>query len=93
MVEDRRRRHCLGRDCLRPCSRPAVFQFGQPPPLGTALSAEVAIICTVASIIAVHASNGEIAWHFQTTPGDNWDYDATQPHAGRLDHRRPERAK
>ena len=33
----------------------------------------------VASIIAVHASNGEIAWHFQTTPGDNWDYDATQP--------------
>jgi quinohemoprotein ethanol dehydrogenase len=32
-----------------------------------------------ASILAVHASNGEIAWHFQTTPGDNWDYDATQP--------------
>ena len=32
-----------------------------------------------ASILAVHASNGEMAWHFQTTPGDNWDYDATQP--------------
>ncbi|MFZ0979886.1 MAG: PQQ-dependent dehydrogenase, methanol/ethanol family [Candidatus Acidiferrales bacterium] len=32
-----------------------------------------------ASILAVHASNGEIAWHFQTTPGDNWDYDATEP--------------
>jgi len=32
-----------------------------------------------ASILAVHAGNGEIAWHFQTTPGDNWDYDATQP--------------
>ncbi len=32
-----------------------------------------------ASILAVHASNGELAWHFQTTPGDNWDYDATQP--------------
>jgi quinohemoprotein ethanol dehydrogenase len=32
-----------------------------------------------ASILAVHANNGEIAWHFQTTPGDNWDYDATQP--------------
>ena len=27
----------------------------------------------------MHASNGEIAWYFQTTPGDNWDYDATQP--------------
>jgi quinohemoprotein ethanol dehydrogenase len=32
-----------------------------------------------ASILAVHASNGEVAWYFQTTPGDNWDYDATQP--------------
>jgi len=32
-----------------------------------------------ASILAVHANNGEIAWHFQTTPGDNWDYDSTQP--------------
>jgi PQQ-dependent dehydrogenase (methanol/ethanol family) len=32
-----------------------------------------------ASIIAVHATNGELAWHFQTAPGDNWDYDATQP--------------
>jgi mono/diheme cytochrome c family protein len=27
----------------------------------------------------VHAGNGELAWYFQTTPGDNWDYDATQP--------------
>ncbi len=33
----------------------------------------------VASILAVHASTGEVAWHFQITPGDNWDYDATQP--------------
>jgi quinohemoprotein ethanol dehydrogenase len=32
-----------------------------------------------ASILAVHAANGELAWHFQTTPGDNWDFDATQP--------------
>lgn len=32
-----------------------------------------------ASILAVHANNGELAWHFQTTPGDDWDYDSTQP--------------
>ena len=32
-----------------------------------------------ASIVAVHANNGELAWYFQPTPGDNWDYDATQP--------------
>jgi len=31
------------------------------------------------SILAVHSSNGEIAWHFQTSPGDSFDYDATQP--------------
>jgi quinohemoprotein ethanol dehydrogenase len=33
----------------------------------------------LASILALHASDGEIAWYFQVTPGDNWDYDATQP--------------
>ena len=32
-----------------------------------------------ASILALHASNGEQAWYFQTAPGDNWDFDATQP--------------
>lgn len=32
-----------------------------------------------ASILAVRASTGELAWHFQTAPGDNWDFDATQP--------------
>ena len=31
-----------------------------------------------ASIIAVHAATGAYAWHYQTTPGDRWDYDATQ---------------
>jgi quinohemoprotein ethanol dehydrogenase len=30
------------------------------------------------SIVAVHASTGKYAWHFQTTPGDHWDYDADQ---------------
>jgi len=30
-------------------------------------------------IIAVHAKDGSLAWYFQPTPGDNWDYDATQP--------------
>jgi len=31
-----------------------------------------------ASIVAVHASDGTLAWHYQTTPGDRWDYDSTQ---------------
>jgi len=31
------------------------------------------------SIVAIHAKTGEYAWHFQPTPADSWDYDATQP--------------
>ncbi|EKM95682.1 pyrrolo-quinoline quinone [Stutzerimonas degradans] len=32
----------------------------------------------LSSIVAVHAKTGEYAWHYQTTPGDSWDYTATQ---------------
>jgi quinohemoprotein ethanol dehydrogenase len=32
-----------------------------------------------ASIVAVRADTGEQVWNYQTTPGDNFDYDATQP--------------
>ena len=31
----------------------------------------------VASILAVHADSGQLAWHYQPTPGDAWDYDST----------------
>jgi quinohemoprotein ethanol dehydrogenase len=33
----------------------------------------------LASIVAVRAETGEQVWHYQVTPGDNWDFDATQP--------------
>jgi quinohemoprotein ethanol dehydrogenase len=33
----------------------------------------------LASILALRASDGELVWFFQVTPGDNWDYDAAQP--------------
>jgi quinohemoprotein ethanol dehydrogenase len=33
----------------------------------------------IASILALRPANGEIVWHYQVTPGENWDYDATQP--------------
>jgi quinohemoprotein ethanol dehydrogenase len=33
----------------------------------------------LASIVAVHADTGEYAWHYQQTPGERWDYDATPP--------------
>ena len=30
------------------------------------------------SIVAVRPDTGEYVWHFQETPGDRWDFDATQ---------------
>ncbi len=33
----------------------------------------------LASILAINPDNGELVWHYQTTPGDTWDYTAVQP--------------
>lgn len=33
----------------------------------------------LSSVLAVRAEDGDYVWHYQTTPGDNWDYTATQP--------------
>ncbi|MBM3820688.1 MAG: PQQ-dependent dehydrogenase, methanol/ethanol family [Acidimicrobiia bacterium] len=32
----------------------------------------------IASILAIDADTGQLRWHFQCTPGDQWDYDAVQ---------------
>ncbi|MGK0221259.1 MAG: quinohemoprotein ethanol dehydrogenase [Limisphaerales bacterium] len=32
----------------------------------------------LASIVALNPDDGRLAWHYQTTPGDNWDYTAVQ---------------
>ena len=32
----------------------------------------------VCSILAVHASTGELKWHYQVVPGDIWDFDSVQ---------------
>ena len=32
----------------------------------------------ISSIVALNADTGEYVWHYQTTPGDGWDYTATQ---------------
>jgi PQQ-dependent dehydrogenase (methanol/ethanol family) len=32
----------------------------------------------LSSIVALNAKTGAYAWHFQTSPGDEWDYTATQ---------------
>ncbi len=32
----------------------------------------------LSSILAIRPDSGELVWHYQTTPGDSWDYTATQ---------------
>ena len=32
----------------------------------------------LSSILALRPETGELVWHYQTTPGDNWDYTAVQ---------------
>ncbi len=32
----------------------------------------------LASIVALNADTGEYVWHYQTTPGESWDFTATQ---------------
>ncbi|MBE8221067.1 MAG: PQQ-dependent dehydrogenase, methanol/ethanol family [Alphaproteobacteria bacterium] len=32
----------------------------------------------LSSIVAINASTGQKRWHYQTTPGDSWDYTAVQ---------------
>jgi quinohemoprotein ethanol dehydrogenase len=32
----------------------------------------------VASILAIDVDSGQLKWHYQCTPGDEWDYDAIQ---------------
>ena len=33
----------------------------------------------LSAILALDPEDGAIRWHYQTTPGDDWDYTATQP--------------
>ncbi len=54
------------------------FGTGNIQPWGRMPNGERADGLYSASIVAVHASTGRYAWHYQTTPGDMWDYDSDQ---------------
>jgi PQQ-dependent dehydrogenase (methanol/ethanol family) len=48
---------------------------GQPGPWTSAYRGKGDDLCTDC-IIAVRASTGKLVWYYQTTPGDDWDYDS-----------------
>jgi glucose dehydrogenase len=53
-----------------PLDRPGIGRFDRPA---------AATTCSSPSIVAVDATSGVYKWHYQTAPGDTWDYNATQP--------------
>jgi PQQ-dependent dehydrogenase (methanol/ethanol family) len=48
---------------------------GQPGPWSSASRGLGDALCTNC-IIAVKGATGQYVWHYQTTPGDDWDYDS-----------------
>jgi len=42
-------------------------------------SAGLGVNLYLSSIVALNVDDGSVAWYYQTTPGDNWDYTAVQP--------------
>ena len=48
---------------------------GQPGPWTSAYRGKGDDLCTDC-IIAVRGATGKYIWHYQTTPGDDWDYDS-----------------
>jgi PQQ enzyme repeat len=83
MVEDGRRRFHVGWHGLRSRHKPFVCRNGQR----TVWSSDVRNggrqtapldNLYIASILAIDADTGQLKWHYQCTPGDEWDYDAIQ---------------
>ena len=48
------------------------------PGAATSAARAAATTSTSRSILALRPDTGELVWHYQTTPGDNWDFTATQ---------------
>ncbi|MFM1886990.1 MAG: hypothetical protein RL026_2147 [Pseudomonadota bacterium] len=56
------------------------FGTGNPTPWNArARTKSVGDNLYAASVVAVRPDTGEYVWHYQETPGDSWDYDATSP--------------
>jgi alcohol dehydrogenase (cytochrome c)/quinohemoprotein ethanol dehydrogenase len=56
-----------------------LFGTGNAEPWNPAPTGRSGDSLYTSSIVAVKASTGEYAWHFQETPEDRWDYDSNAP--------------
>ena len=67
----------MGRFRLRSGPEARLFRDRQRGAIRSAATAQSDALFT-ASILALHADTGRLAWYYQTTPGDHWDFDAVQ---------------
>ena len=76
----RRRRHGVGFDRLRPRAEPALRRHRQRLAVEPRRAQPRRRRQPVSgSILAINPDNGELVWHYQTTPADTWDYTSVQP--------------
>ena len=71
----------MGHHHLRSRPQPDVHRHRQRLALGRATKRSPAggDNLYLASIVALNPDTGKYVWHYQETPGDNWDYTSTQP--------------
>ena len=80
VLGERRRRHGVGQHRLRSRAQLVYIGTGNGSPWNRNLRSPAGgDNLYLASIVALNADTGEYVWHYQETPGDNWDYTATQP--------------
>jgi glucose dehydrogenase len=72
--------HDLGRPQLRSQDQHDLFRHRQRPVVGAGNpQPRRRRQPYVSSIVALEADTGEYKWHYQETPGDEWDYDNCNP--------------
>ena len=93
VVDARRRRHGLGSMAYDPELDLLYIGVGNGSPWNhTIRSQGGGDNLFLSSIVALDPDDGAYVWHYQTTPGETWDYTATQQMIARgLDDRRRER--
>ena len=69
----------MGKPLLRPELNLIYFGVGNGPEWNQGYrSASQGDNWFLSSIVAVNADTGDYVWHYQATPGEEWDYDAVQ---------------
>ena len=78
-LEDRRRRHLADRLLRSRATKLYIVGTGNPFPIYDPQFRPGDNLYTN-SVVALNVDTGKLAWHFQYTPNDSWDYDEVGVH-------------